>query len=128
MGKSDKVTIRLTPEQADALDELVLKNDYKNRSQALRASLDKMVNREERDPDIVDVKLDNWVKLGIEGLVAIGMYDSFDSAVRHFLREALIDLNVDEVQARLDWLKKWGQKTSSTQSMVESAFRDYVKK
>ena len=128
MGKSDKVTIRLTPEQADALDELVLKNDYKNRSQALRASLDKMVNREERDPDIVDVKLDNWVKLGIEGLVAIGMYDSFDSAVRHFLREALIDLNVDEVQARPDWLKKWGQKTSSTQSMVESAFRDYVKK
>ena len=128
MGKSDKVTIRLTPEQANALDELVLNGEYKNRSQAIRASVDKLVDNQTRDPNVVEVQIDNWVRLGIEGLASIGMFDSFDSAVRQFLREAMINLKVDEVQARLEWLKEWGHKTSSTQSLVESAFQDYVKK
>jgi Arc/MetJ-type ribon-helix-helix transcriptional regulator len=126
MGKSDKVTIRLDTEQADALDALVIDGDFKNRSDALRASLDKMIKGE--DPNLVRVRLDDWVRMTIEGLVLIGMFDSFDSAVRHFLRQELVKMDVDEIQARIDWMRQWGSRTSSARSILENVFKDYVQK
>ena len=111
MEKVDKVTIRLTGEQASALDSLVVEGGYKNRSHALRDSLDRMVQGEDKEPGMIKVRLDDWVISGINGLVAIGMYDSFDSAVRRFLRDHLREINVDQIQAELDWMKDWGDRT-----------------
>ncbi|MGA1820924.1 MAG: hypothetical protein ACMUIG_00195 [Thermoplasmatota archaeon] len=128
MEKVDKITIRLSGEQASALDSLVLEGGYKNRSHALRDSLDKMVQGEAEEPNTVKLRLDDWVISTINGLVSIGMYDSFDSAVRRFLRDHLREINVDQMQAELDWMKDWGDRTASTKSIVESAYRDYVKK
>ena len=128
MEKVDKITIRLSEEQASALDSLVFEGGYKNRSHALRASLDKMVQGETEEPNTIKIRLDDWVLSTINGLVAIGMYDSFDSAVRRFLRDHLRELDVDQLQAELDWMKKWGDRTASTKSIVESAYEDYVKK
>jgi Arc/MetJ-type ribon-helix-helix transcriptional regulator len=128
MEKVDKVTIRLTGEQASALDSLVLEGGYKNRSHALRASLDRMVQGDAEEPGLTKIHLDDWVVSSIKGLVAIGMYDSFDSAVRRFLRDHLREIKVDQMQAEIDWMKEWGDRTSSTKSIVESAYEDYVKK
>lgn len=128
MEKVEKVTIRLTEDQASALDSLVVEGGYKNRSHALRASLDKMVLGETVEPNTIKLRLNDWVISTINGLVAVGMYDSFDSAVRRFLRDHLREIKVDQLQAEIDWMKEWGDRTSSTKSIVESAYEDYVKK
>lgn len=125
-NKVDKVTIRLTPEQASALDAMVDEGKFKNRSEALRGALDSSC----KGPPVVDpgeltVKLDEWVVAALAGLVKIRRFGSMDLAVSELLKQGLLSMKVEEIKEQIKWLQEWGEKERTAQDIFEDKVREY---
>jgi Arc/MetJ-type ribon-helix-helix transcriptional regulator len=126
MNKVDKVTIRLTPEQAAALDTLVEAGEYKNRSDAIRGALDALSTEPPvKDPTEVSMKLPPWVLGALEGLVRIKRYDTFEQAVSELLKQGILSMKVDEIKEQIRWMEEWGQKERSTDQIFEDKVKEY---
>jgi len=131
-NKVDKVTIRLTPEQATALDALVDQGAYKNRSEAIREALDRFSRGPPvPDPTEMKVRLDDWVIAALGGLVRIKRYGTLDLAVSEILKNGLLSMKVDEIKEQIKWLQEWGEKERTAQDIFEDKVREmsnYIRK
>jgi len=126
INKVDKVTIRLTPEQASALDALIGEGAYKNRSDAIRGALDALAaGPPVRDPTEVTMKLTPWVLVALEGLVKIKRYDTLESAVSELLKQGLLTMKVDEIKEQIRWMEEWGEKERSASEIFEDRVKEY---
>lgn len=126
MNKVDKVTIRLTPEQASALDTLVGAGKYKNRSDAIRGALDTLSAQPPvRDPTEVSMKLPPWVVAALDGLVKIKRYETLESAVSELLKQELLSMKVDEIKEQIRWMEEWGEKERNASDIIEDRVKEY---
>jgi Arc/MetJ-type ribon-helix-helix transcriptional regulator len=126
MNKVDKVTIRLTPEQASALDALVGAGTYKNRSDAIRGALDSLSEEPPvRDPTEVSMRLPPWAIAALDGLVRIKRYETFESAVSELLKQGLLSMKVDEIKEQIRWMEEWGEKERTASDIIEDRVKEY---
>lgn len=87
-----RISIRLTAEQAEALDSIVLQKGFKNRSQAMRAALDEFIGGNTSDWNTEKLKLD-MPKLILEELDKLNEFtgvtnrqEAIRSAVRQYIQ------------------------------------------
>lgn len=132
LNKVDKVTIRLTPQQASAIDRLVEGKEFKNRSDVIREAVDALTIEEiPPDPNEVRVVLDDWVAMALHGLVGIKRYQNMDTAVSEMLKQQLLSMNVDEIKAQIEWLAEWGERMRTAKEVFDDEVKkvsDYVRK
>lgn len=120
MTKVDKVTIRLTEEQANALDFLVSEGSYKNRSEAIRASIDGMISKPmNSDEGKIEVNLPDTMLMVIETLVQMDHFVSRELGIRELVRNGLQQIDVNELKSRHDLLAELGEKRSAKDLMDE---------
>jgi Arc/MetJ-type ribon-helix-helix transcriptional regulator len=101
MEKADKVTIRLTADQAAALDFLVNEGKFKNRSDAIRGAIDHMTKEPEVESGKVPVEIPDGILAMIDKLVDLGHYRSRDLGIFELLRNGLDDIDLDELIMRM---------------------------
>ncbi len=112
MEKADKVTIRLTPEQASALDFLVEQGEFKNRSEAIRNSIDSMLEGPE-EVEGVNVKLPDTMVESIDLLVSLDHFVTRELGIRELVRNGLQQVNFENLRSRQDLLAEMGAERSA---------------
>jgi len=125
MEKADKVTIRLTADQADALDFLVDHGQFKNRSDAIRAAIDLMTKEPEVDREGINIDLPDGMVAMIDKLVDLGHFRDRDHGLFEFVRNGLDGIDIDDLvhrqKQRLEILAE-----KKTSDILEDVYRDYV--
>jgi len=125
MEKADKVTIRLTADQAYALDFLVDHGEYKNRSDAIRAAIDLMTKEPEAVREGVHVDLPDGMVAMIDKLVDLGHFRDRDHGLFEFVRNGLDSIDFDDLvhrqKQRMEILAE-----KKTSDIIEDVYRDYV--
>ncbi|MGA1848557.1 MAG: ribbon-helix-helix domain-containing protein [Thermoplasmatota archaeon] len=104
MEKADKVTIRLTAEQAEAIDFLVESGRFKNRSKAIRAAIDELISipeeEEQSGPVRVEARLPDTMVAEIDTLVDLEYFQSREQGLWELVRNGLLQINVDSLRER----------------------------
>ncbi len=114
MTKEDKITIRLTPEQGVALDSLVNEGQFKNRSRAVRAALDLLVDGpEEEEDNHTSVALPSNILSTLSFLVSIGYYDCLDSAVGQLVRDSFYKLDLLGIKQQFETVEELDMEASA---------------
>lgn len=127
MQKADKVTIRLTAEQAEALDYLVSSGRYKNRSTALREALDTFITKDQEEvSEQPEVTLPDTMTAEIETLVSLEYFPSFELGVREMVRNQLEKIDVSSVKERKQ-LRDEMLAEKKAKDIMEDVYTDYVK-
>jgi Arc/MetJ-type ribon-helix-helix transcriptional regulator len=108
MEKADKVTIRLTPEQASALDFLVGEGNFKNRSEAIRSSIDQLLSGPEAEDGALKVTLPDTMLTAIDLLVSMDHFVSRELGIRELIRNGLEKIDLKEIVARRELLSEMG--------------------
>ena len=108
MEKADKVTIRLTPEQASALDFLVEQGTFKNRSEAIRSSIDAMLSVPNEEDGSVSIKLPDTMLTAIDLLVSLDHFVSRELGIRELIRNGMENVDIKEIVARRELLTEMG--------------------
>ncbi|MFW3145742.1 MAG: ribbon-helix-helix domain-containing protein [Thermoplasmatota archaeon] len=127
MQKADKVTIRLTAEQAEALDYLVGSGQYKNRSTALRAALDNFIARDQEAVSAApELSLPDTMTAEIETLVSLEYFPSFELGLREMVRNQLEKIDVNSVKERKQ-LRDEMLAEKKAKDIMEDVYTDYVK-
>ncbi|MBN1389466.1 MAG: ribbon-helix-helix protein, CopG family [Candidatus Thermoplasmatota archaeon] len=126
MEKADKVTIRLTTDQADALDFLVAHGQFRTRSDAIRAAIDLMTSEPEQEVRKgFFVDLPDGMIATIDRLVDLDHFRNRDHGVFEFIRNGLDSIDVEEVrlkqEQRLEILAE-----KKTSDILEDVYRSYV--
>ena len=87
-----RISIRLTAEQAEALDSLILQKGFKNRSQAMRSALDEFIGATSGDWNTEKLRLD-MPKMILEELDKLSEFtgitsrqEAIRSAVRQYIQ------------------------------------------
>ena len=101
MEKADKVTIRLTADQAAALDFLVKEGIYKNRSDAIRGAIDLLTVEPEVEQGKIPIDIPDGTLALIDKLVELGHFRSRDLGIFELLRNGLDNLDLDELIHRM---------------------------
>lgn len=126
MEKADKVTIRLTADQAAALDFLVKEEQFKNRSDAIRSAIDQMTKEPEMEKGRIDIDLPDGLVAMIDKLVDLGHFRSRDLGIFEFVRNGLDGLDLEEIthqqKQRMDILVE-----KKAKDIVEDVYSNYVK-
>jgi Arc/MetJ-type ribon-helix-helix transcriptional regulator len=104
MEKADKVTIRLTAEQAEAIDFLVESGRFKNRSKVIRAAIDELISVPEKEeqsgPVKVVAQLPDSMVAEIDSLVDLEYFQSREQGLWELVRNGLLQINVDAIRER----------------------------
>ena len=103
MEKADKVTLRLTADQASAIDFLVESGKFKNRSKAIRSAIDDLISipgEEEHDRPRVNITLPDTMIAEIDTLVDLDYFQSRDQGIWELLRNGLLQINIDDIKDR----------------------------
>ncbi len=108
MEKADKVTIRLTPEQASALDFLVEQGTFKNRSEAIRSSIDAMLTVPNEEDGYVNIKLPDTMLTAVDLLVSMDHFVSRELGIRELIRNGMENVDIKEIVARRELLTEMG--------------------
>ncbi len=108
MEKADKVTIRLTPEQASALDFLVEQGTFKNRSEAIRSSIDAMLSVPNEEDGSVSIKLPDTMLTAVDLLVSMDHFVSRELGIRELIRNGMENVDIKEIVARRELLTEMG--------------------
>jgi metal-responsive CopG/Arc/MetJ family transcriptional regulator len=89
---TERVTFRLTPEQADALDEIMVKFNLKTRSQVIRAAIENLIEDTAEEWNtrklIIHIPKNNVIRL--DNLVEDGLENTRETAVNKAL-DAYLD-------------------------------------
>jgi Arc/MetJ-type ribon-helix-helix transcriptional regulator len=127
MEKADKVTIRLTPEQASALDFLVEEGQFKNRSEAIRSSITDMLSGpEEEEEGTVKVKLPDTMLTAIDLLVSLDHFVSRELGVRELIRNGLERVDIKEIVARKELLAEMGADLNA-RDILDTQYKNMLK-
>ncbi len=114
MTKEEKITIRLTSEQGVALDSLVNEGQFKNRSRAVRAALDMLVDGpDEEEKNNTNVELPSNILSTLSFLVSIGYFDSIDSAVRQLVRDSFYKLDLTGIKQQFETVEEIDMEASA---------------
>jgi metal-responsive CopG/Arc/MetJ family transcriptional regulator len=108
MEKADKITIRLTPEQASALDFLVKNGDCRNRSEAVRALIDRYIMSSMEDEGKVLVKLPDTMLNAVDMLISAEHFVNRELGIRELVRNGLSLLDIAAIQERHALLSEAG--------------------
>jgi Arc/MetJ-type ribon-helix-helix transcriptional regulator len=127
MDKVDKVTIRLSAEQAQALDSLIDTGKYKNRSKAIRAAIDEMISPEPRNIGDIRVKLPDTMLAEIEMLVAGEYFPSVELGIREMIRNQLVKIDVTSIMERKNLRDEMVAERKAASDILDDAFSNYVK-
>jgi len=100
MEKADKITIRLTPEQAAALDYLVETGVCRNRSAAVRELIDRLIQSSMEEDGKVTVRLPDTMLNAVDMLVSMEHFVSRELGIRELVRNGLSQLDIREIQER----------------------------
>jgi len=104
MEKADKVTIRLTAEQAEAIDFLVDSGRFKNRSKAIRAAIDSLISvpeeGEQDGPVKIEARLPDTMVAEIDTLVDLEYFQSRELGLWELVRNGLLQINLDAIRER----------------------------
>ena len=125
MEKADKVTIRLTPEQASAIDFLVERGEFKNRSEAIRASIDKLLQGPEEKEGIT-INLPDTMMDAIDLLVSIDHFVNKELGIRELVRNGLQQVNIQELRSRQEVLAEMGAERSA-KDLLEVQYKNMLK-
>jgi len=125
MEKADKVTIRLTPEQASALDFLVEQGEFKNRSEAIRNSIDNMLEGPE-EVEGVNVKLPDTMVESIDLLVSLDHFVTRELGIRELVRNGLQQVNIENLRSRQDLLAEMGAERSA-KDLLDVQYQNMLK-
>ena len=123
MEKADKVTIRLTPDQAQGLDLLVREGRFRNRSEAIDMLL---AGPEEEDPGVVKVRLSDTVRSMIEVLISMEHFVNMELGVRELIRNGLNQIDIHKLKARQDLLAELGAERTA-KDLLEAQYRNMLK-
>ena len=125
MDKADKVTIRLTADQADALDFLVEQGRFRNRSDAIRSAIDLMTKEPDEEVSGIRVDLPDGMVALIDKLVDLGHFRDRDHGLFEFVRNGLDGIDLDEVKfkqkQRMEVLAE-----KKTSDILEDVYSSYV--
>ncbi len=128
MTKDEKITIRLTPEQGVALDSLVNEGQFKNRSRAVRAALDMLVDDpEEEEENHTSVELPSNILSTLSFLVSIGYFDSLDSAVRQLVRDSFYKLDLTGIKQQFETAEEIDMEASA-RKMIDDQLSGMIRK
>jgi metal-responsive CopG/Arc/MetJ family transcriptional regulator len=127
MEKADKVTIRLTPEQASAIDFLVEQGEFKNRSEAIRSSIDKLIaGPDEKEEDAVKLKLPDTMLTAVDLLVSMEHFVSRELGLRELIRNGLERVDIKEIVARRELLAEMGNDLDA-KDILDLQYRNMLK-
>ena len=128
MTKEEKITIRLTPEQGVALDSLVNEGKFKNRSRAVRAALDLLVDGpDEEEDNHTSVELPSNILSTLGFLVSIGYFDSVDSAVRQLVRDSFYKLDLLGIKQQFETVEEIDMEVSA-RKMIDDQLSGIISK
>lgn len=125
--KADKVTIRLTGEQARELDRLVETGRYKNRSKAIRAAIDKMVSPEPEELGNISLRLPDTMVAEIDTLVTYEHFPSRELGIREMVRNQLEKIDVRSVIDRKQLRDELVAEKKAASDIFDDVFSDYLK-
>ena len=125
MEKADKVTIRLTPEQASAIDFLVEQGEFKNRSEAIRSSIDQMIAGPV-EKDGINVKLPDTMFDALELLVSLDHFVSLELGIRELVRNGLQQVDIQEIRSRREILAEMGAERSA-KDLLDVEYKNMLK-
>ena len=126
MGKVDKVTIRLTEEQASALDFLVENGNFKNRSEAIRTSIDQMIDVPEEDERMVSLRLSDTMLMTIETLVSMEHFVNKELGIRELIRNGLDLIDLNKLKSRQEVLSELGANRSA-KDLLDAQYQNMLK-
>lgn len=108
MEKADKMTIRLTSEQASALDYLVETGECRNRSDAVRTLIDRLIQTSLEEDGTVTVRLPDTMVNAVDMLVSMDHFVSRELGIRELVRNGLSQLDIKEIRERYALLSEAG--------------------
>jgi Arc/MetJ-type ribon-helix-helix transcriptional regulator len=129
MEKADKVTIRLTAEQAQAIDFLVESGKFKNRSKAIRAAIDSLISVPGEEalggPVRVVARLPDSMVAEIDTLVDLEYFRSREQGLWELVRNGLLQLNVEAIRERSkDRSENVAERNAKT--VLDDIYSDFV--
>lgn len=127
MEKADKITIRLTAEQARALDDLVESGRYKNRSKAVRSALDLLLSPEPEEIGRMELKLPDTIVAEIDTLVAYEHFPSRELGIREMVRNQLEKIDVRSIIERKQLRDELVAEKKAASDIFDDVFSVYVK-
>jgi len=127
MSKEEKVTIRLSPDQTTALDSLVADGQFRNRSDALRSALDRLVLGEEDRENILPLELPRNILTALDFLVSIGYYESRERAARELVRDAFFNLDMTSIKQQYEAMEEIDIEASASR-LLDDQFGGILRK
>ena len=126
MEKADKVTIRLTPEQASSLDFLVEQGTFKNRSEAIRSSIDAMLSVPNEEDGSVKIKLPDTMLTAVDLLVSMDHFVSRELGIRELIRNGMENVDIKEIVARRELLTEMGADLNA-KDILDQQYKNMLK-
>jgi metal-responsive CopG/Arc/MetJ family transcriptional regulator len=119
---SERITIRLTPDQVEALDTIVLNQTFKNRSQALRVAIENFIEEQVIDArgEKVVVEIPRKIMMRLDDLIIDGYVNNRQEALREALREFILDIEEKYIH-RYKEVKERRQEISSDYELKQSS-------
>jgi metal-responsive CopG/Arc/MetJ family transcriptional regulator len=110
---SERITIRLTPDQVEALDTIVLNKDYKNRSQGLRVAIENFIEEQIIDSrsEKVTTEIPRMIMMRLDDLIIGGFVNNRQEAVREAVRDFILKIESEYIHNYED-VKKMRQRIS----------------
>ncbi len=96
---SERITIRLTPDQVENMDTIVLNQDFKSRSQALRVAIENFIEEQiiESRGEKVVVEVPRKIMMRLDDLIIDGYVNNRQEATREAIREFILKLESEYI-------------------------------
>ncbi len=113
---SERITIRLTPDQVEALDTIVLGQTFKNRSQALRIAIENFIKEQTSAVHGVKVVIEipRMVMMRIENFIDYGWLENHNTFISEAIREYI-----------LSYENKYIKTYSQSKELLEKSAEDF---
>ena len=108
---SERITIRLTPDQVEDFDSIVLAQDFKSRSQALRVAIENFIEEQVIDArgEKLVLEIPRKIMMRLDDLIEDGYVNDRHEAARSAIREYILKLEAEYIHG-YDELKSKRQK------------------
>ncbi len=112
MSDSIRITIRLSREALEKLEELVEKGEYKNISEVVRTAIEEFLKEKNPPDNIKKLRVDlprstvNELMRLVEEGDAVDLDDAIRTAVREYVKRRLQEITREQMRQQLDNLKK----------------------
>ncbi|MFW6040630.1 MAG: ribbon-helix-helix domain-containing protein [Thermoplasmatota archaeon] len=127
-----KISLRVSDEDLEIIDSFIERHEFSNRSAFLREAAMEYINRHsirKNDMEIpARISLPKRIKNIIHYLIAVGHFDSWETAIQQLVKKGILSENVKEIQAQYEVIGDISNRVENILEVERTKEEEYMRR